>query len=372
MTKRFMLCAVALLVAAMYVPAAQAQATIKGMVKDQAGKPMEGATVQFVCIETGHKYAPKTNKKGEYFYMGIDPIARHYDITITDKDGQTVYTEKKRLITGDDFANGLDFDLAKIAAKQATQLTEEQKKAVKEQEEIKQENVKIGSLNDMLAAAKTAQDAGNYDQAVSLLQQAVQADATRDIIWSRLGDAERLAAAKAADKDARSKEYQDAIQSYQKAIAIKQEKPSGSTVNIGDYYNNMADAYYKGGNVQEAINAYQQAIQANPAGAATYYYNLGAVYTNTNQADKAIEAFDKCIQADPTRADAYYLKGTALIQKATLKDDKVVAPPGTAEAFNKYLELQPTGPYADLAKQMLAAIGATIETNYGKKPVKKK
>ena len=45
----------------------------------------------------------------------------------------------------------------------------------------------------------------------------------------------------------------------------------------------------------------------------------------------------------------------------------MVAPPGTAETFQKYLELQPTGPYADVAKQMLASIGAPVETGYGKK-----
>jgi len=56
-----------------------------------------------------------------------------------------------------------------------------------------------------------------------------------------------------------------------------------------------------------------------------------------------------------------------LIGKATLQGDKMVAPPGTAEAFNKYLELAPTGPYADVAKQMLASIGASIETGFGKK-----
>jgi hypothetical protein len=58
--------------------------------------------------------------------------------------------------------------------------------------------------------------------------------------------------------------------------------------------------------------------------------------------------------------------------KATLKGDKMVAPDGTAEAFNKYLELQPTGQFADPAKQMLASIGATIETNFGKKKASKK
>ena len=55
-----------------------------------------------------------------------------------------------------------------------------------------------------------------------------------------------------------------------------------------------------------------------------------------------------------------------MIGKATLKGDKMVAPDGTAEAFNKYLELQPKGQFADPAKQMLASIGASIETQYGK------
>jgi hypothetical protein len=62
-----------------------------------------------------------------------------------------------------------------------------------------------------------------------------------------------------------------------------------------------------------------------------------------------------------------------LIGKATLKGDKMVAPEGTAEAFKKYLELQPEGKLAQPAKDMLASIGATIETGFGtkKKPVKK-
>ena len=61
-----------------------------------------------------------------------------------------------------------------------------------------------------------------------------------------------------------------------------------------------------------------------------------------------------------------------MIGKATLQSDKMVAPPGTAEAFQKYLELQPTGTYADAAKQMLTSIGSSVETTYGKKKAPKK
>jgi hypothetical protein len=62
-----------------------------------------------------------------------------------------------------------------------------------------------------------------------------------------------------------------------------------------------------------------------------------------------------------------------MIGKATLQGDKMVAPQGTAECFQKYLELQPTGNFAQPAKDMLASIGATIETGFGKKkPTKSK
>ena len=114
-------------------------------------------------------------------------------------------------------------------------------------------------------------------------------------------------------------------------------------------------------------------LPPSPANAATYYFNEGAVFTNTNKSDEAIAAFDKAIQADPTKAAAYYWKGVALVGKATTKGDKMVAPDGTAQAFNKYLELEPTGQYAQPAKDMLAAIGAPVQTTYGtaKTPKKK-
>ena len=119
---------------------------------------------------------------------------------------------------------------------------------------------------------------------------------------------------------------------------------------------------------------YQAAAQADPTNAATDYFNIGAIYTNTGKVDDAVTAFNKTIELKPDRADAYYWKGVNMIGKATLKGDKMVAPEGTADAFNKYLELDPNGKYADAAKQMLASIGASIETTYGKQktPPKKK
>jgi hypothetical protein len=50
----------------------------------------------------------------------------------------------------------------------------------------------------------------------------------------------------------------------------------------------------------------------------------------------------------------------------------MVPVPGTSEAFNKYLQLAPDGPNAQSAKDMLASIGATVDTGFSKKPAPKK
>jgi tetratricopeptide (TPR) repeat protein len=205
--------------------------------------------------------------------------------------------------------------------------------------------------------------AGNYDQAVQVLTEATQMDPTRDILWFKLADAERLAAAKVTSPTDKTAMYQKAGEDFKKAIAIK---PAGA------YYNNLGEVQVKTGDIPGAISSYSQAAQIDPANAAQYYYNEGAVLTNTGKVDEAIAAFNKAIQADPAKADAYYWKGVNLLGKATMKGNKMEAPEGTAEAFNKYLELQPTGQFAGPAKEMLTTIGAPVETSFGKQKTKTK
>ena len=150
-------------------------------------------------------------------------------------------------------------------------------------------------------------------------------------------------------------------------------KDADANQKLAAYYNNLAEADAKSNKIDDAVTNYNKAAQLDPARAGQYNFNIGAVLTNAGKVDDAIVAFDKVIAVDPTKADAYYWKGVNLIGKATLKGDKMVAPEGTAEAFKKYLELQPEGKLAQPAKDMLASVGATIETGFGtkKKPVKK-
>jgi tetratricopeptide (TPR) repeat protein len=368
--------ALILLVAGLCVPAAFAQTgSVKGACKDLDGKPIAGAAVLYTSLDNGRKYSLKTDNRGEYFSLGIQ--LGKYTVTLT-KDGQKLDEANNFTVQSGD--NTLDFDLKKSQVQSAQQqgISPEQLKKLQEQHEKQAKEVNVvKALNEKLAAAADATKAKDYATAISVLTEASQIDAARDLIWFKLADAYRASADTQTDAAEKAKRLDAAISDYQKAIDIAEKaQQSGSKTTAQDvaaYYNNMGEAYARASKTDGAVAAYNHAAQLNPAGAGQYYYNLGAILTNANTSNDAtlrkaaVDAFDKAITADPKRADAYYWKGTNLIGGATLQGDKMVAPPGTAEAFNSYLELQPTGSHAEEAKAMLSSIGATIETTYGKK-----
>ena len=360
---------------------AQASGTVKGTAKDAQGNPVADGIVVWSNMDNGQKYPLKTNKKGEYFSLGLSPgkyLVTLYKNADEMKAGKELDHVKGFTVTLDE--NTLDLDVKKemesaakgqgLSPEQVKQMQEQQAKAAKETNTVK-------SLNEKLNAAKTAADAGDFDTAIASLNEATQVDGTRDLLWFKLGDYYRLSAPKQTDSAEKQKRYASAIEDYQKAIDLKKaatnDKDPNAGKNLAAYYNNLAEAFAKANKVDDAVKTYQLAAAADPTNAGQYYFNTGAVLTNAGKVDDALAAFDKVIAADPSRADAYYWKGVNMIGKATLQGDKMVAPPGTAEAFQKYLELQPTGTYADAAKQMLTSIGSSVETTYGKKkqPAKK-
>ena len=377
MRKYFILPLLLVLAAGLFAPPAFAQTTgtVKGTCKDSDGKPIAGAEVQWTGTESGHTYTLKTNNKGEYFSLGIVP--GKYNVKFT-KDGKELFHLTNVPVGLDEVVQDLDMKKEQVNAGQAQGMTPEQAKARAEASaKVEGEKKTVGTLNDKLNAAKAASDAGDFETAIATLNEANQIDSTRDLIWFKLGDAYRLSAPKQTDPEEKKKRYEMAATNYQKAIELRSasetaQKDPDNNAKMAAYYNNLAEAYSKSNKIDDSVANYDKAAQLDPAHAATYFFNEGAVLTNAGKVDAAITAFDKVIAADPTRAEAYYWKGVNLIGKATLKGDKMVAPEGTAEAFQKYLELQPEGKLAQPAKDMLASIGATIETGFGKKkPVKK-
>jgi tetratricopeptide (TPR) repeat protein len=350
---------------------AQATGTVKGTCKDMTGKPVVGANVEWANTDNGRKYNLKTNNKGEYFSLGIEP--GKYKVTLT-QDGKQLDQVSNFPVGLDETV--LDFDLKKSQAEAAQQkgMSAEQLKQMQEaQAKNAKETNTVKVLNEKLSVANQAIQTGDFETALTTLNEATQIDPTRDLLWARLGDANLGAGPKQTETTEKAKRYGDAVTDYQKAIELKKKSMEGTpkpedAKSLAAYYNNLGQAEARTGQLEESVKAYDQAAQLNPPGAAQYYYNQGAVLTNGGKVDEANAAFDKSIAADPTKADAYYQKGVNLINKATTdKSGKVIPAPGTAEALNKYLELQPTGQFAEGAKGMLQYIGSSIETSYGTK-----
>ena len=370
MKKRLLLITLAATLAALWSVPAGAQvllATIKGKVTDENG-PMVGVKVEYYETNTGRKHTLTTDKNGDYFSLGVQDGV--YRVTLT-KDGQPIWTQGgvPVSLSAPDGVNEANFNLPELRAAAMSQpgtpkITAEQLKKI---EEAKKENASIEVLNQKLAAAKAAQDAQNWDQAVAILTEATSMDPARHELWASLCVAELG-----------GKKYEDASGHCQKAVALaQQQQPSPDPIQLAHYHNELGQAYAKTGKTQEAVAEYTSAAQADPGSAAKYYYNLGAILTNAFKADEAVQAFDKAIAADPNYADAYYWKATNLINKATVEKDpktgkdRMVAPAGTAEAYQKYLALKPDGQFAQAAKDVLTMIGAEVQTTFGKQRTKK-
>jgi len=341
-------------------------ATLEGNVKGEDGKPLQGAIIKIDRTDIKGHYQVKTDKKGRYLHAGL-PYGV-YDITVAvngqDKDG----AKGVKLPLPMDMP--VDFDLSKSAAAAAAGQQQqaanqdatrgltaaqkaEQEKALKEREEAMKKNKE---LNDAFNAGIAASQAKQWDQAIASFNKASELDPKQHVVWAQLAEAEMNFAEtkKGPEADA---EMQKALDAYQKAIELKPDDPG--------YHNNYALALAKAKKYPEAEAELNKASTLDPPNAGRYYYNLGALLVNAGQNEPAGDAFKKAIAADPNYAEAQYQYGVYLLSKATIAADGKVTPvPGTAEAFQKYLQLKPDGSFADSAKSMLATLGSSVDTQY--------
>ena len=129
----------------------------------------------------------------------------------------------------------------------------------------------------------------------------------------------------------------------------------------------LGEIYAHENKTREAEAAFDNAAAAFPQQAAQYRRNETISFFQVGNANAQLAAAEKAIALDPTRPALYYFKGQALVSKATIDPatQKMVLAPGCAEAYQKYLELEPNGPYSADAKGVLA--GAGIPLKAGKK-----
>jgi len=210
--------------------------------------------------------------------------------------------------------------------------------------QAKQLNAQAQSENALISQVQAAQAAKDWPKAESALSQLIALDPQR---WEY-----RQAL---ADVQLRQAKYAEAADSYTAALlaAGKAKLTPGIRQAMATMYNNEGNAFLKLKRNDDAIKAYTQAAQLSDK-PATALFNLCAVQFNLGKMDGALSACDKTIAADPTKADAYFIKGSILLGNSTVDaNGKTVAPPGTVEALQKYLQLLPNGPHVADVKAML-------------------
>jgi tetratricopeptide (TPR) repeat protein len=262
------------------------------------------------------------------------------------------------------------------AAMQQGQLTEEQAKGMSAEQKAQLEKQlkerseamkKNKALNDTFNAGKEALQAAEaetdpakantqFAAAEQNFQKAGELDPSQIAVWASLGETESSWAKKQPATQNKAT-YQKAADAYKKAIALKPDDAA--------LYNQLGNVYGAMGSIPEATEALTKAAQLDPQMAAKAYYNLGANLVNTGKSDQAADFFKKAIDADPNYADAHYQYGICLMAKAQVDaSGKITPPEGTADQFQKYLELKPDGPFAQSSKDMLAQLGSKVNTTY--------
>jgi tetratricopeptide (TPR) repeat protein len=360
-------------VAAQFVP-------IEGQVIDLQGKPFPQVDINATSKEGALTLDTKTDKNGQFFVNLPRPglwtitvkvkgqVAHSRDIIVRTTNNERIVINFKDLVAKEDAAvqearkkqeeerskfQGMKehFDAGRASLDQAN--------ATKSQI-LKTPAADRGPLTEKLTAEFTAA----INELEAAQRTAPPNEPNLHIVMSNLGQAYDLAG-----------RYDDAVAAYTKASELKPDNLS--------YYQGLGTVLARAGKVAEAMATCEKSskLPAPPGTtdatqvAANCYGNIGIVLQNSAKMKESIEPLKKATEINPSNADYWYLLGNGLLSSMEYKTEggemKMVPKPGTAEAFQKYLDLAPEGRFAELAKAGLTAIGTPVQTKVTNRKTKK-
>src|SRR5690242_6485635 len=370
-------CALTLAVAGLALSAAAQEkpAKIHGQVLDVSGNPFSGVVVSVRNSTTGQSTDLNADPQGRYRSGNLAAGTYSIDVKV---QGKSAYSQIVQLPAGQDTMQ--DFNFKELQSQQTEQAAEAAKKneeakakftAMKQHfdagntalEQAKQTRAQIEKMpKDQQAGAQGQLDQADQTAVTEFnaaLEQTNETDPNRNIVLARLGEAYEV-----------NNKYSDAASAYAKAVALKPD-PS--------YYNNLGNSLARTGKIDDALGAYQKAIELDPMNTAMYWRNFAIGLYNSGRIKESVDPLKKATEADPKNAQAWYLLGVALVNTMDFKQegDKMVPvlQPGTQEAYQKAIELDPNGVWGAQAKQGLGALqamGVGIDTRINTRPTNQK
>lgn len=356
-------------------PRAAAQdGKVAGTISDFDGKPWANLPVQ-IKSEQGATQDGTTDTNGKFQFVNLK--SAKYTVTVHPPQMKDPFVIPVQVSGADTPPINLNFKeiLEKQNPEAAAQYKKQQEEKTKftgmkkhfdagvallEQERTAKADLAKAPADQRDAAKAKVADLGS--QAVAEFQEAQKAapekDPNQNLFWARMGEAYDLAG-----------RNDDAINAYQQAVTAKPD-------NAG-YYNNLGNVLARVGKIDQAKAAYTKSAELDPANAGLAWRNFGISLYQAGRMQEAVEPLQKATQADPKNPQGWYLLGACLVASADYKQtgDKmeVTLKPGTIEAYQKAIELDPNGPYGAQAKQGLEAVQAMtggIETKVGGKKKK--
>jgi tetratricopeptide (TPR) repeat protein len=360
--------------ACLAVPRAAAQdGQISGTVVDFDGKPWADFPVK-IKSDQGATQDTKTDANGKYTFNNLR--AGKYTVTVQPPNVKEPFSTVTEVHGGNE-TPPVNYNFKEILEKQnpgaAAQIKKQEEEKAKynamkqhfdqgvallEQERAAKADLSKATADQRDAAKAKVTDLSN--QTVTEFQEAQKAAPEKDpnihLFWARMGEAYDLAG-----------RNDEAINAYQQAIAAKPD-------NAG-YYNNLGNVLARAGKIEDAKAAYTKSAELDPPNAALAWRNFGISLYQAGRMAEAIEPLQKATQIDPKNAQGWYLLGTCMVADPSIYKqvgDKIeVTPkPGTVEAFQKAIELDPNGPIGAQAKaglEQLNQLTGGINTKVGGK-----
>jgi len=314
------LCALAFAALFLATPGYAQTGALQGVVTDPAGKPIEKAQILIEYTDgINRKYEVKTNKKGEFIQIGLQPGG--YKVTASFEGlGSQSFPARVRL--GD--PTKVNF---KLGGAEGTASVS------------KEDLAKATALKAKFEEGVTASKAGRFDEAIAKFTEAAAMvpppgcfDCMYNIGYNHM----------------QKKDYDQAEVAYLKAIEMKS--------NYVDAYNGLATVYNAQKKFDKAGEASQKASELSAAagpgsggtGGVDAEYNQGVIDWNAGKIVESAEHFQKVIFMKPDHAEAHYQLGMAYVNQGKLAE--------AVPMFEKYLQLAPDGQFAATAKGILTSI----------------
>jgi len=351
-------------------PASTSTGTIHGRVINPSGSPQKDGTVSLsvdggVTLSYNFPVSPTGNYSGQAPPGEYTIVYRAPDTP----EGKIVdYVSGVVIAAGQDTAQDIDMTRAEFVAR----LSPDQQRLL---HELSEANIAAASDANRDASAVNADlqivsldfqaaDNARVTAAQNLGAAAGPADVdemTSEIENAKLAEIETLMTKDAstdpnepvlwialARAETGLKNYLDAETNFKKAIDLAQKEDSPRPEVIGAAQSGLGEVYALTLMVDDANSAFEAAAKADPSNANRYLRNQAIIFYNARNFPAQIDAADIAIKADPGQAVLYYIKAQGLAEDARVdpETNKLVLPPGCADAYRKYLELAPTGPHA--------------------------